>query len=128
MSQCPLRHMGNCDEMPQSAELLVIVFQIIEKRRRDRINSSLSELRRLVPTAFEKQVCDIADCARGSSEWAAGKVWFSRCLLLMGSSCLRGCDHLWIAFTTQGTRGMEVCTLRGVSGVAALCPIYVHLN
>ncbi|CAI5781778.1 hairy enhancer-of-split related with YRPW motif [Podarcis lilfordi] len=29
--------------------------QIIEKWRRDRINSSLSELRRLVPTAFEKQ-------------------------------------------------------------------------
>ncbi|XP_075939352.1 hairy/enhancer-of-split related with YRPW motif protein 2 [Anarhichas minor] len=28
---------------------------IIEKRRRDRINSSLLELRRLVPTAFEKQ-------------------------------------------------------------------------
>ncbi|XP_030051375.1 hairy/enhancer-of-split related with YRPW motif protein 2 [Microcaecilia unicolor] len=28
---------------------------IIEKRRRDRINHSLSELRRLVPTAFEKQ-------------------------------------------------------------------------
>ncbi|XP_030201656.1 hairy/enhancer-of-split related with YRPW motif protein 2 [Gadus morhua] len=28
---------------------------IIEKRRRDRINYSLSELRRLVPTAFEKQ-------------------------------------------------------------------------
>ncbi|XP_075410412.1 hairy/enhancer-of-split related with YRPW motif-like protein [Tenrec ecaudatus] len=28
---------------------------IIEKRRRDRINSSLSELRRLVPTALEKQ-------------------------------------------------------------------------
>ncbi|XP_062995925.1 hairy/enhancer-of-split related with YRPW motif-like protein isoform X2 [Elgaria multicarinata webbii] len=27
----------------------------IEKRRRDRINRSLSELRRLVPTAFEKQ-------------------------------------------------------------------------
>lgn len=39
---------------------------IIEKRRRDRINSSLSELRRLVPTAFEKQVCAIADCARGN--------------------------------------------------------------
>lgn len=32
------------------------LLQIIEKRRRDRINSSLSELRRLVPTAFEKQV------------------------------------------------------------------------
>lgn len=31
-------------------------FQIIEKRRRDRINHSLSELRRLVPSAFEKQV------------------------------------------------------------------------
>ncbi|KAL7829445.1 hypothetical protein AOLI_G00303300 [Acnodon oligacanthus] len=29
--------------------------QIIEKRRRDRINHSLSELRRLVPSAFEKQ-------------------------------------------------------------------------
>ncbi|XP_018413049.1 PREDICTED: hairy/enhancer-of-split related with YRPW motif protein 1 isoform X2 [Nanorana parkeri] len=29
---------------------------IIEKRRRDRINNSLSELRRLVPSAFEKQV------------------------------------------------------------------------
>uniref|UniRef100_A0A3P9JYN1 Uncharacterized protein n=1 Tax=Oryzias latipes TaxID=8090 RepID=A0A3P9JYN1_ORYLA len=28
---------------------------IVEKRRRDRINSSLSELRRLVPTASEKQ-------------------------------------------------------------------------
>uniref|UniRef100_H3AW54 Hes related family bHLH transcription factor with YRPW motif like n=1 Tax=Latimeria chalumnae TaxID=7897 RepID=H3AW54_LATCH len=28
---------------------------IIEKRRRDRINNSLSELRRLVPTAFQKQ-------------------------------------------------------------------------
>lgn len=28
---------------------------IIEKRRRDRINSSLAELRRLVPSAFEKQ-------------------------------------------------------------------------
>uniref|UniRef100_A0A3Q2PDZ7 Hes-related family bHLH transcription factor with YRPW motif 2 n=1 Tax=Fundulus heteroclitus TaxID=8078 RepID=A0A3Q2PDZ7_FUNHE len=28
---------------------------IIEKRRRDRINNCLSELRRLVPTAFEKQ-------------------------------------------------------------------------
>ncbi|XP_010865728.1 hairy/enhancer-of-split related with YRPW motif protein 1 [Esox lucius] len=28
---------------------------IIEKRRRDRINSSLTELRRLVPSAFEKQ-------------------------------------------------------------------------
>ncbi|MEJ1289145.1 hairy/enhancer-of-split related with YRPW motif 1 [Cricetulus griseus] len=29
--------------------------KIIEKRRRDRINNSLSELRRLVPSAFEKQ-------------------------------------------------------------------------
>lgn len=28
---------------------------IIEKRRRDRINSSLTELRRLVPSAYEKQ-------------------------------------------------------------------------
>lgn len=28
---------------------------MIEKRRRDRINNSLNELRRLVPAAFEKQ-------------------------------------------------------------------------
>lgn len=33
-----------------------MIWQIIEKRRRDRINNSLSELRRLVPSAFEKQV------------------------------------------------------------------------
>lgn len=31
-------------------------LQVIEKRRRDRINHSLTELRRLVPAAFEKQV------------------------------------------------------------------------
>lgn len=30
-------------------------FQIIEKRRRDRINNCLAELKRLVPAAFEKQ-------------------------------------------------------------------------
>ena len=35
--------------------------QIIEKRRRDRINNCLVELRRLVPAAFEKQV---SECAR----------------------------------------------------------------
>lgn len=35
---------------------LALFLQIIEKRRRDRINHSLSELRRLVPSAFEKQV------------------------------------------------------------------------
>lgn len=34
----------------------MIFSQIIEKRRRDRINNSLSELRRLVPSAYEKQV------------------------------------------------------------------------
>ena len=28
---------------------------VIEKKRRDRINASLSELKRLVPTAYEKQ-------------------------------------------------------------------------
>lgn len=28
---------------------------VIEKKRRDRINSSLSELKRLVPSAYEKQ-------------------------------------------------------------------------
>lgn len=28
---------------------------VIEKKRRDRINSSLTELKRLVPSAFEKQ-------------------------------------------------------------------------
>ena len=33
----------------------LFTWQIIEKRRRDRINTSLTELRRLVPSAFEKQ-------------------------------------------------------------------------
>ena len=37
--------------------LLYFFLQIIEKRRRDRINNCLVELRRLVPAAFEKQVC-----------------------------------------------------------------------
>lgn len=32
------------------------LFQIIEKRRRDKINFNLSELRRLVPDAAQKQV------------------------------------------------------------------------
>ena len=44
---------------------VVFLSQIIEKRRRDRINSSLSELRRLVPTAFEKQVGTPAPGAAG---------------------------------------------------------------
>ena len=35
---------------------------MIEKRRRDRINNSLTELRRLVPQAFEKQVSDFRCC------------------------------------------------------------------
>jgi len=37
-------------------DMLCVSYQVIEKRRRDRINNSLSELRRLVPAAFEKQV------------------------------------------------------------------------
>lgn len=39
-----------------SVKHLNYYLQIVEKRRRDRINSSLSELRRLVPSALEKQV------------------------------------------------------------------------
>ncbi|KAF3839821.1 hypothetical protein F7725_018538 [Dissostichus mawsoni] len=39
----------------RTADPNVSLPPIIEKRRRDRINSSLSELRRLVPSAFEKQ-------------------------------------------------------------------------
>lgn len=38
----------------------MIFSQIIEKRRRDRINNSLSELRRLVPSAYEKQVREVS--------------------------------------------------------------------
>lgn len=41
---------GSCDNMTRKRRR-----GIIEKRRRDRINSSLAELRRLVPSAFEKQ-------------------------------------------------------------------------
>lgn len=51
---------------PQMFDVCV-VCQIIEKRRRDRINNSLSELRRLVPSAFEKQV----------SNHERTSVWFS---------------------------------------------------
>lgn len=39
-----------------SNDAFLLICQIIEKRRRDRINNSLSELRRLVPSAYEKQV------------------------------------------------------------------------
>ena len=35
--------------------IIYFFLQVIEKRRRDRINTSLAELRRLVPSAFEKQ-------------------------------------------------------------------------
>lgn len=42
-------------------------LQIIEKRRRDRINNSLSELRRLVPSAFEKQVMEKVGRAPGAA-------------------------------------------------------------
>lgn len=38
-------------------------LQIIEKRRRDRINNCLVELRRLVPAAFEKQVSSFVSFA-----------------------------------------------------------------
>jgi len=41
---------GSCDTMTRKRRR-----GIIEKRRRDRINNSLAELRRLVPSAFEKQ-------------------------------------------------------------------------
>lgn len=41
---------------------------MIEKRRRDRINNSLSELRRLVPTAVEKQVRDWSYWESGDRE------------------------------------------------------------
>lgn len=60
---------------------------MIEKRRRDRINNSLNELRRLVPAAFEKQgsakleKAEILQMtvdhltmlhAKGKHEWPAG--------------------------------------------------------
>lgn len=43
------------DRLFPHALLLSLNHQMIEKRRRDRINNSLNELRRLVPAAFEKQ-------------------------------------------------------------------------
>lgn len=45
-----------CLRILRSLVVFVFLCQIIEKRRRDRINNSLLELRRLVPTALEKQV------------------------------------------------------------------------
>lgn len=87
-------------------EHLHTTFQIIEKRRRDRINSSLSELRRLVPTAFEKQVCGTAGCVRGTTKCVEGSVWFSRRLLLPVGRRHRG--YVWSEF--KSTAATWLCT------------------
>ncbi|XP_040928913.1 hairy/enhancer-of-split related with YRPW motif-like protein isoform X1 [Betta splendens] len=63
---------------------------IIEKRRRDRINHSLSELRRLVPSAFEKQVgrweAEMSRCVSGTG--------LSEARLVQGSSKLEKAEIL----------------------------------
>ncbi|XP_045022119.1 hairy/enhancer-of-split related with YRPW motif-like protein isoform X2 [Bubalus bubalis] len=69
---------------------------IIEKRRRDRINSSLSELRRLVPTAFEKQ---------GSSKLEKAEVLqmtvdHLKMLHATGGTGVCACAHLYPTLTS----------------------------
>jgi len=53
----------------QSIIFVFIFLQIIEKRRRDRINNCLVELRRLVPAAFEKQVRKVIVVLRVDEHW-----------------------------------------------------------
>ena len=54
---CPVRRCSADGDETDSCQLLSRKKRrgVIEKRRRDRINTSLTELRRLVPSAFEKQ-------------------------------------------------------------------------
>ncbi|KAI1243466.1 hypothetical protein IHE44_0001089 [Lamprotornis superbus] len=92
---------------------------IIEKRRRDRINNSLSELRRLVPSAFEKQVApsDPPRCPHpfpGGSVTPRSRLWlclkrFVPSFLSQGSAKLEKAeilqmtvDHLKMLHTAGG--------------------------
>ncbi|KAF4073809.1 hypothetical protein AMELA_G00247530 [Ameiurus melas] len=99
---------------------------IIEKRRRDRINHSLSELRRLVPSAFEKQ---------GSSKLEKAEILqmtvdHLKLLHAMGSKGYFDARALAVDYRTLGFRecvGEVVRYLGSLEGADSLDPIGARL-
>ncbi|KAA0710505.1 Hairy/enhancer-of-split related with YRPW motif-like protein [Triplophysa tibetana] len=99
---------------------------IIEKRRRDRINHSLSELRRLVPSAFEKQ---------GSSKLEKAEILqmtvdHLKLLHAMGGKGYFDARALAVDYRTLGFRecvGEVVRYLSSLEGVESSHPIGARL-
>ncbi|XP_065109764.1 hairy/enhancer-of-split related with YRPW motif-like protein [Paramisgurnus dabryanus] len=99
---------------------------IIEKRRRDRINHSLSELRRLVPSAFEKQ---------GSSKLEKAEILqmtvdHLKLLHAMGGKGYFDARALAVDYRTLGFRecvGEVVRYLSSLEGVESSDPIGARL-
>ncbi|XP_051519893.1 hairy/enhancer-of-split related with YRPW motif-like protein isoform X1 [Myxocyprinus asiaticus] len=99
---------------------------IIEKRRRDRINHSLSELRRLVPSAFEKQ---------GSSKLEKAEILqmtvdHLKLLHAMGGKVYFDARALAVDYRTLGFRecvGEVVRYLSSLEGVESSDPIGTRL-
>ncbi|XP_051992327.1 hairy/enhancer-of-split related with YRPW motif-like protein [Xyrauchen texanus] len=99
---------------------------IIEKRRRDRINHSLSELRRLVPSAFEKQ---------GSSKLEKAEILqmtvdHLKLLHAMGGKVYLDARALAVDYRMLGFReclGEVVRYLSSLEGVASSDPIGARL-
>ncbi|XP_007249387.2 hairy/enhancer-of-split related with YRPW motif-like protein [Astyanax mexicanus] len=99
---------------------------IIEKRRRDRINHSLSELRRLVPSAFEKQ---------GSSKLEKAEILqmtvdHLKLLHAMGGKGYFDARALAVDYRTLGFRecvGEVVRYLSSLEGVESADPIGARL-
>ncbi|XP_066532015.1 hairy/enhancer-of-split related with YRPW motif-like protein [Hoplias malabaricus] len=99
---------------------------IIEKRRRDRINHSLSELRRLVPSAFEKQ---------GSSKLEKAEILqmtvdHLKLLHAMGGKGYFDARALAVDYRTLGFRecvGEVVRYLSTLEGVDSVDPIGARL-
>ncbi|XP_062846837.1 hairy/enhancer-of-split related with YRPW motif-like protein [Trichomycterus rosablanca] len=99
---------------------------IIEKRRRDRINHSLSELRRLVPSAFEKQ---------GSSKLEKAEILqmtvdHLKLLHAMGSKGYFDARALAVDYRTLGFRecvGEVVRYLSSLEGAESSDPIGARL-
>lgn len=97
-------------------KILCIFFlhtQVIEKRRRDRINNCLMELRRLVPQAFEKQVCCYDTCCRSCG---------CLCPILPFLSCFtRGAVSLAVSGFLDSDKSFEY------SAPCAHALVFVHL-
>lgn len=96
-------------------------IQIIEKRRRDRINTCLMELRRLVPQAFEKQVCCILVAQCMITMWF-GKVSCTIFLFISFLSCP-------LYFECKGSVVKENFALHGLlQGGGGVCHLMACLS